>query len=131
VQKLGYRYYCDLWRWRRNHEESRVWTGDSVWTSWSPDGNKIAFSSTRDKNTDIYVMDADGSGEIQLTCNVGKNSAPSWSPDGKRIAFRSDRDGCRQVYVMNSGGSQQIRVTSDQANDDNPEFSPDGSKIVF
>jgi Tol biopolymer transport system component len=77
--------------------------------AWSPDGRKIAFSSTstRNGNRDIYVMNADGSGKRNLTRNAAWDSRPSWSPDGRKIAFVSDRDGRPEAYVMNADGSGQ------------------------
>ena len=60
---------------------------------WSPDGTRIAFSSSRNGNFDIYVVDADGGNLTQLTfCNC-VDQVPAWSPDGTRIAFPSDRGG--------------------------------------
>jgi TolB protein len=60
--------------------------------SWSPDGGKIAFESDRDgSDSEIYVMNADGSDVTQLTNNNASDGSPSWSPDGERIAFVSDR----------------------------------------
>jgi Tol biopolymer transport system component len=50
-------------------------------------------------------MNADGSGQINLTNNPAADDVPSWSPDGRRIAFASDRDGNREIYVMNADGS--------------------------
>ena len=58
--------------------------------SWSPDGERIAFTSDRKgefQNFEIYVMDADGGNEQRLTENRVDDGHPSWSPDGKRIAF--------------------------------------------
>ena len=69
-----------------------VVTGDSD-PSWSPDGSKIAFTSFRDGNAEIHVMNADGSDPINLTNNPAWDYAPAWSPDGTRIAFASFRDG--------------------------------------
>ncbi|MDQ3883492.1 MAG: hypothetical protein M3243_05505, partial [Thermoproteota archaeon] len=61
--------------------------------SWSPDGEKIAFSSDRDNgNFDVYVMNADGSGLTRLTDDPADDFNPSWSPDGEKIAFSSFRD---------------------------------------
>ena len=63
---------------------------------WSPDGRRIAFTRPRgrtgpgprcDSPTDIYVMNADGSGTRRLTHNAGYNAEPAWSPDGRKIAF--------------------------------------------
>jgi Tol biopolymer transport system component len=79
--------------------------------AWSPDGRKIAFSSTRDGNREIYVMNADGSNQRNLTRNPAKDVRPSWSPDGRRIAFVSDRDGRLEAHVMNADGSGQRSLT--------------------
>ena len=66
---------------------------------------QIAFSSTRDGNLEIYVMDADGNNLIRLTNHPEHDYQPSWSPDGGRIAFVSDRNGgIKQIYVMDSNG---------------------------
>jgi Tol biopolymer transport system component len=79
--------------------------------AWSPDGRKIAFSSTRDGNREIYVMNADGSNQRNLTRNPAKDVRPSWSPDGRRIAFVSDRHGRLEAHVMNADGSGQRSLT--------------------
>jgi Tol biopolymer transport system component len=75
---------------------------------WSPDGKRIAFTSDRRINSDIYIMDANGSNLVNLTHNKAADSNPSWSPDGHKIAFISDRDRpdagygrSKEVYVMN------------------------------
>ena len=62
--------------------------------AWSPDGQRIAFTSNRDKavRNDIYVMDADGNNVIRLTNHREPNEDPAWSPDGRRLAFSSDSD---------------------------------------
>lgn len=62
-------------------------------------GGKIAFHSNRDGNWEIYVMDADGKNQVNLTQNGAGDSEPAWSPDGKKIAFTSVRDGNCGIYV--------------------------------
>jgi Tol biopolymer transport system component len=66
--------------------------------------------SVRDKNAEIYVMNANGTGQRNLTHNAADDSSPRWSPDGKQIFFISDRDGDQKPFVMNAGGSSQTRV---------------------
>ena len=92
---------------------------------------KIAFDSDRDGNREIYVMNADGSEQRNLTNNSADEGYSSWSPDGKKIAFDSDRDGNDETYVMNADGSEQRRLTNNPANDGFPSWSPDGKKIAF
>ncbi len=113
--------------------------------SWSPDGRRIAFISERDGHphrrvpgwftSEIYVMDADGSNQINLTNNPHDDRSPSWSPDGKRIVFQSDRDNDRghniEIYVMDADGSNQINLTNNLTMDGDPAWSPDGKRIVF
>jgi Tol biopolymer transport system component len=67
---------------------------------WSPDGSKIAFSSNRADDRNIFTMNADGSNIQQLTFDEGLDILPSWSPDGSRLAFVSDRDGNREIYTV-------------------------------
>ena len=92
---------------------------------------KIAFTSIRDGNGEIYVMDADGSNQINLTGNPAQDFDPSWSHDGSKIAFMSNRDGNWEIYEMDADGSNQTNLTSNSADDRVPSWSPDGSKIAF
>src|SRR5439155_56572 len=96
----------------------------------------IAFVSDRDGNSDIYVMNANGTGPVNLTNNPGFDVDPSWSPDGSKIAFHSfrDADGNDELYIMNADGTGLVRVTNDLASgpyDAQPNWSPDGSRLAF
>lgn len=97
----------------------------------SPDGRKIAFSSKRGDDADIFVMDEDGSGEIRLRKPGGDERAPKWSPDGKRFVYESTRDGRREIYLVNADGSGERRLTENEVTDHSPAWFPDGRKIVF
>ena len=96
--------------------------------AWSPDGTRIAF--TRDA-AQIWVMDADGVGQVQLTGGAWDDTEPAWSPDGTRIAFTSTRDGDPEIFVMSPNGSGQAQVTTNAVADRAPNWSPDGSQIAF
>jgi Tol biopolymer transport system component len=87
-------------------------------SAWSPDGSRIAFDRSRDGNFDIYVMNADGSGPVQLTCEPSIDARPAWSPDGRSIAFHSDHGSptVSGIYTMAADGSNVRRLTA------NPDF---------
>ncbi len=101
--------------------------------SWSPDGTKIAFTSSRDDPwREIYTMRADGSDVTNLTNSPGTSEVePDWSPDGTKVAFETDRDGNDEIYLMNSDGSAQTNLTNNPGSDETPDWSPDGAKIAF
>ncbi len=99
--------------------------------AWSPDGTKIAFSSTRDSNPEIYIMNPNGLNVTRLTHDAADDAQPAWSPDGTKIAFASNRDGNDEIYVMNANGSGQVNLTNHAGSDLTPAWSPDGTKIAF
>jgi TolB protein len=86
-------------------------------------------SANRDGNDEIYVMNADGSGQARLTTDVDMDLSPTWSPDGSRIAFQSNRDGFNRIYVMGADGSGVIGLTDSEGFD--PAWSADGTRIAF
>ncbi|GLI39969.1 PD40 domain-containing protein [Geobacter hydrogenophilus] len=91
---------------------------------------KVLFVSNRDGNAQIYIMNADGSGQRPLTRPPEENTEPAWSPDGSRIAFTSYRDGNAEIYVMDADGTNQKRLTSDKFSDNAPTWTPDG-RVIF
>src|SRR5215216_908773 len=82
---------------------------------------------------EIYVMNADGTGQTNISNNPAFDYGPSWSPDGTKIIFASDRDAItnRDLYVMNADGSNPTRLTNDPEDETWPSWSPDGTKIAF
>jgi len=116
---------------RRDGSQRRLLTPNAIWVTWSPDGKRLAFQSSRTGNAEIFVVDTDGSNVIQLTDHPARESAPAWSPAGDRIAFTSNRGDNVDVYVMNTNGDTVRRLTEDPGSDYNPAWSPDGEHIVF
>ena len=92
----------------------------------------IAFTSDRDGNQEIYVMNPDGTGQTRLTNNAASDYQPSFSFDGTKIAFVSNRvPDNDDIYVMNADGTGQTRLTNNPTRDYMPRFSFDGAKIAF
>ena len=122
---------------------------DQSGAAWSPDGDKIAFSSNRtdnpdgNTNSDIWVVDADlgekEGGLTQVTTNPGSDHSPAWSPDGKSITYITNTEPEKIWYATNhlavasADGSGDERVISKEIdrNISSPQFSEDGDKIWF
>ena len=92
---------------------------------------RIAFTSDRKAIPRVYVMNADGSDQTNLTNDPAGGREPWWSQDGEHITFTSFRDGLPDIYIMNANGSDVQRLTNSPAVDGGVRFSPDGSKIAF
>ena len=109
-------------------ETSPIMTVHDDNPSWSPDGKRIAFDSFRNGaggNKDIYVMDADGRNQRNLTNHPDRDYGhPSWSPDSKRIAFVSNRtrDLNRDIYVMDADGGNPQNLTNNPGDDEDPAW---------
>jgi Tol biopolymer transport system component len=97
------------------------------------DNGRIAFSSDRDGDFDIYTMNPDGTDVQQLTNDPANDFNAAWSPDGSKIAFASDRGGgLYDVYVMSATPpATPTQLTTNAANDWTPNWSPDGTQIVL
>jgi eukaryotic-like serine/threonine-protein kinase len=95
----------------------------------TPDG-KIVYASKTSGNLDIWIMNADGSNQRQLTANSRINNHPSVSPDGRYIIFASDRAGTFNIWRMDIDGNNAKQLTSGSG-EENPQFSPDGRWVVY
>lgn len=101
--------------------------------SYSPDGSKIIFTSFRDGDGEIYIMDADGKNPRRITHSKGYDGGPFFAPDGKRVIYRSDRrgDDLLQVYVNDVGGASERALTQNEFVNWGPYWHPDGKEIIY
>jgi len=103
--------------------------------AWSPASDELAFASTSDPTSGVYIARADGTEIRQIVDPSYAASAPAWSPDGKTVAVTAGRyDDQRGIYLVGSDGSGVRKLTA-QIHQFNgysvPVWSPDGSKILF
>jgi Tol biopolymer transport system component len=101
--------------------------------SAATDYGRLAYTTDRDGNYEIYSSRIDAPGETNLTMNPATDQSPAWSADGSHVAFVSDRDGRMDIWVMSWDGSGQHKVTSGEpaSSDFEPAWSPDGQTLVF
>ena len=103
----------------------------------SPDGRQVAYSVTyysveqNASNSDIFVINTDGTGARQLTSTPRHESGVCWIKDGAKLAFLSNDEGSSQVYEINPDGTGRRRLTDYDGDIEGFAFSPDGKKLLF
>ncbi|HRE49630.1 MAG TPA: hypothetical protein PLD47_18040 [Aggregatilineales bacterium] len=104
---------------------------DDYHPAWSPNGQQIAFVSTRDGNANIYVMNANGTNARRLTNDPAADLYPAWSPDGRRIAFASARGGGGvRLFVIDANG-KNLTELGGGTEAQQPVWSANGRQIAY
>ncbi len=99
--------------------------------AWSPDGSKICYTSYKDGNPNLYLLNLRTGTQTLLSNLQGLNSAPSWSPDGRQIALTLTKDGNAEIYILEVEKKKLRRLTFNRAIDSSPSWSPSGREIAF
>jgi Tol biopolymer transport system component len=121
----SYEGNSDLGVWNNDQSIQRITRSSRVelTPAWSPDGTRIVFAAGTLQRFELFVINADGTGERQLTQDLGQAFRPEWSPDGQKIVFQV----YNEIAVMDAAGGAPRSIAVGEA----PAWSPDGSRIAF
>ena len=124
--------------------ENKRLTPEALWAmgriggvAVSPDASKVAYTVSyysvpqNKSNTEIFLMNADGSGNTQLTQDAWQENQPVWIKEGKKLAYLSNESGSTQVWQMDPDGTNRRQLTDYEGGIEGFAFSPDGEKLLF
>lgn len=97
----------------------------------APATQKIVFTSNRDGNAEIYIMNPDGSGQVNLTRHRAADSDPVWSPTGEHILFVSDRSKTVDLYLMDADGRNVRQLFAKTLRRQHPTWAPNGKRVAY
>jgi TolB protein len=104
--------------------------GTNSGARFSPDGNLIACTISKDGNPELYVVGL-GGGARRLTHTRGAESSPTWAPNGSEIIYACDETGAPQLYRIHAGGGSGTLVPTGFGYCTEPSWSPDGQRLAF
>jgi len=117
----------------KTQQVTQLTTGPDTFPAWSPLGDRIAFTSNRDGDYEIYTVRPNGKGLTRITDSPGNDAHPAWSPDGEWIVFASNRTGFKdetggmsdgEIFVMRGDGSDLRQLTENAFEDGTPAWRP-------
>ena len=103
----------------------------SILPSWSPDNERMVYTSFAKGTSDMYIISRRGGGRIRLNTNLNLNTSATFSPITNDIAFVGSRNGNPDIYLIADDGSNIRRLTSSNSIESTPEWSPNGRQISF
>lgn len=104
----------------------------NILPAWSPNGDKLSYTSYMRNNPDLYVVSAKGGRAKRVSKYSGMNTGASWSPDGSKLAITLSKDGNAEIYIIDaSSGKALRRLTKNRHIDTSPSWSPNGKEIAF
>jgi Tol biopolymer transport system component/DNA-binding winged helix-turn-helix (wHTH) protein len=131
-------YEINIWQLSLMNESDAAPSALITSTQWdyapavSPNGTRLAFSSTRSGSHELWIADSDGSSPTQLTSFAGPwTGMPNWSPDGEELVFVARPAGQADLYVVSASGAPPRRLTSYPGDEIAPSWSRDGRSLYF
>jgi Tol biopolymer transport system component len=97
----------------------------------SPDGKRMVYIGVVEGREQLFVMNADGTGSVQITRDDANHEDPAWSPDGTQLAFASNRNSSYQIFIMNADGSGVRLLANTEGRATAPQWGRDGARIYF
>jgi TolB protein len=137
VSQSGTQGNLDVYLAKSDGSDPALFMGDQgklsheEYPAWSPDGKRIAWTSTFEGNQEIYAADVDRSNRVRVTSDAALDAHPAWSPDSKQLAFASNRWGDLEIALADADGGNVTRLTESRGLDDYPVFSADGKRLAF
>jgi Tol biopolymer transport system component len=122
-----------LWKLANDGTGAEVWNGIEerpvAGAAIGPDGERIAFSVQREGRTQLYVMNADGTGTRRVAEGLDVRGAAAWSPDGRWLAIAADRDGEPRLFKIPLDGGAPLLLVNEYSTD--PTWSPSGGFLLY